>query len=114
MTSENPRPGAVTAAWVLWICLGVLFALGGLWALFTYSASLSTGPFAPLMVTAFGVALVLVARQFGDGSKRARVALTVMGIIALVGMWTVVLVLPALVLQFLPASSTWFDAARST
>lgn len=39
--------------------------------------------------------------------------MTVLGALFLLGIWPVLLVAPAIVLQFLPVSNAWFEAVRA-
>jgi hypothetical protein len=105
-----PRPSSVTTAVRLWIWLGVLLILATLFVLGSPQSNLSTGPAAPLIVFGAGVAFILLARLMGRGNRNARTALTVLGCVLLIGIWTALFVVPALILQFRPRSSAWFEA----
>jgi hypothetical protein len=108
----TPRPRNVTIAATIWIVFGALLALGGLsYALNPQaSATLSTGPLAPVFLIGLGVAFIILATRLRTGKNGSRIALTVMGALLLVGLWTVLFVVPAIVFQFLPDSNTWFKA----
>lgn len=112
------RPRAMTIASGLWTCLGVMFVLGAIaWYGSPESAELNTGPIVPLLVIGFGVAFIVYASRLRRGHEEARVALTALGAISLIGIWTALLVIPALVLQHRPASREWLDSvyrARQT
>ncbi|MFC5748395.1 hypothetical protein [Actinomadura rugatobispora] len=106
-----PRPRNVTIAATIWIVFAVILALGGLsYALNPEATNLNAGPFAPVFLIGLGAAFVILAIRLRKGGNGARIALTVMGALLLVGVWTVLFVVPALVFQFLPDSNAWFKA----
>jgi len=106
----------VTAASVLWIVLGVVLALGGIGEVgMSLSTPYGAGSGVPMGafaagLAALGVAMVVLAVLMRRGRNGARIAVTVLGGCALLGCWTILLVAPAVVLQFLPVSNAWFDA----
>lgn len=105
------RPRAMTIASGLWTCLGVLFILGAIgWHGSPESAEVSTGPIVLLVVIGFGVTFIVCASRLRRGHEEARIALTALGIISLIGIWTALLVIPALVLQHRPAGREWLDS----
>lgn len=105
----EPRPGAVTAAAVLWITEGVLLTLAyGFEALraFGTEGDVVRGTFA----CAFTVGAALLWR-FGSRLRHGhdnRAALTALGAVSGLAIVTLVLVVPAIVLQYRPASRRWF------
>ena len=110
---EPPRPTVLTVASVLWIVLGAMFALAGIWYLGTPEGmTSSTGPWAPLLLSLVGVAIVFFGIRLMRGSGGARTVLTVLGCLLLIGIWTVLLVVPALILQYQRSSSAWLQAVR--
>ncbi|WP_165974961.1 cytochrome d ubiquinol oxidase subunit II [Nonomuraea deserti] len=105
----TPPPRTVTIASTVWICFGALLAAGVIFtALSPDSPPLSTGPIALLLWIGVAVALIVLAKLMRQGSTGARTALTVLGAVSLFGIWTVLFVAPAIVLQFLPDSNAWF------
>ncbi|MEO3790704.1 hypothetical protein ABGB14_10850 [Nonomuraea sp. B10E15] len=109
----TPAPRTVTIASTVWICFGGLLAAGVIFtALSPDSPPLSTGPFALLLWIGVAVAMIVLAKLMRQGSTGARTALTVLGVVALVGIWTVLFVVPAIVLQFLPGSNAWFRTVK--
>lgn len=123
------RPGTVVAAVTLWVILGVGSALGGI-ALFVATGNetlrrqvvlqIGTAVTPATLVSLGIVALVVGAAYivFGVLMLRARnwarIAVTVLGLLALLGLniLTFVLVAVAIVLQFLPSSNAYFTAAK--
>ncbi|WP_103954045.1 hypothetical protein [Nonomuraea solani] len=111
---RTPPPRTVTIAATLWISLGALLVAGMVYyALDPRSAPLSTGLLTLVVWIGVGVAFIVLGKLMRQGSTRARTALTVMGIVSLAGLWTALLVVPAIVLQFRPASSAWFKAINT-
>lgn len=106
---QVPRPGTVTAAAVLWICNGVLLTVT-----FSLEALRAYGMHGD--VTRAGLAFVLTTGalliwRFGSRLRYGhdnRVTLTVLGALSGLGIVTLVFVVPAIVLQYLPASRQWF------
>ncbi len=106
---QAPRPGAVTAAAVLWVIEGVLLALS-----FGFEALRSFGTYGDVVRAAFAAALTVgavVMWRFGNRLRYGRdhrAALTVLGVLSGVAIITLPLAVPAIVLQYLPASRRWF------
>lgn len=139
--TERPvrRPGVVVAAAVLWVLTGLLFLLAGLaTALAGGNAEVQEeldNAFAQsgltvdtdilqqgivvtgVVLAVVGALLVIGALLMLRRSNAARILLTVLGVIvALLLLGTVIgtiVVLVAIVLQFLPAANAWFRAPRS-
>jgi hypothetical protein len=104
----------MTAASVLWICYGALLALAMLsYLLNPRSALLGAGPLAPILWIGVAVGLIVLARRMRRGSTGARTALTVLGALTLIGIWTALFVVPAIVLQFSAKSNAWFQAVNA-
>ncbi|MEQ4723816.1 hypothetical protein [Nonomuraea sp. B19D2] len=109
----TPPPRAVTVASTLWICLGVLLAFAMIYEFFgPGSVPLSTGWLSLALWFGVGVAVIVLAKLMRQGSTGARIALTVLGAVMLLGIWTALLVVPAIVLQFRPNSNAWFQAVN--
>lgn len=105
------RPKAVGIASALWICLGAMLALAAIYYLGTPAGmTLATGPIAPLVLCTIGVTLIVFGVRLRRGRRGARTVLTVMGCLLLIGLWTVLFVVPALVLQYRASNKEWFDA----
>lgn len=108
----------MAAAAVLWICTGAVLCLliavdMGIFANSNPDPGSygSSNPGAYLIV-GVGVACIVLGTRLRRGSNGARVALTILGVPALVGLVTVLLIIPAIVLQFLPTSNEWFRAVN--
>ncbi|MGA6167013.1 hypothetical protein [Amycolatopsis magusensis] len=103
-TGVVARPSSVTAAAVLWIVLGVWLTVTGFGAL-------------PIRQIPFGVALVVLVAGLavwwlGAALKRGadvRTAAAVLGLVTAVMVLPVVFALPAIILQYRPASRRWFE-----
>ena len=106
---QAPRPGTVTAAAVLWICDGVLLTVAfGFEALRAYGIDGDVTRAAVAVVLTVGAALIW---RFGSRLRFGhdnRVTLTVLGALSGLGIVTLIFVVPAIVLQYLPASRQWF------
>jgi xanthine/uracil permease len=96
-----PRPRVVGAASVLWIILGVFLALGGLTV-----AMLS--PVVTVILVVLGVVVWWNGLRLRRG-RDVRVVLVVVGVVTCIGIWPVLLVAPAIVLQYHPNSRHWFS-----
>lgn len=106
------RPVPVAVATALWIILGVITGLGAVgYYLMPYGGS-DISPVSILFVVGIGVAFIVLATFVLRGSNGARIAVTVLGGVMLLGVWTIVFVVPAIVLQFLPSSNVWFQAGH--
>ncbi|MFI6537947.1 hypothetical protein ACIBHY_36225 [Nonomuraea sp. NPDC050547] len=109
----TPPPRPVTIASVLWICLGWILAISTVYyVLNPQSPALSGGLVAPALLVGVAVAFIVLGKHMRQGNIAARIALTVLGAMSLIGIWTVLFVVPAIVLQFLPGSSAWFQAVN--
>ncbi len=114
------RPRAVTAASVLWICLGVLLALDTNrqlmldtnWQLVDLRTA-AVNSISVLLEMGAGAAFIVLASFLLRGSNRAGTALIVLGASLLLFCWPALFVVPAIVLQFRPRSSAWFNAVNA-
>jgi hypothetical protein len=123
---EPGRPGIVTAAVVVWIVLGVLmvgtavlFAVGLIFGNLDPTTQPIAVIAAMIVLAAGGVGTVVGARRLRDGSRTARIGLTVLGaVLAVVGLvqvtflgvggvWFVAFAVGAVLLH-LPAARAWF------
>ncbi|GAA4942153.1 hypothetical protein GCM10023204_59740 [Actinomycetospora succinea] len=123
---EPGRPGIVTAAIVVWVVLGVLmigtavlFAVGLLFGNLDPTTEPIAVVAAMIVLAAAGVGTVVGARRLRDGSRMARIGLTVLGaVLAVVGLvqvtflgvggvWFVAFAVGAVLLH-LPAARAWF------
>jgi len=107
------RPGTVTAASVLWICLGSLTVLAG----FGMLIDVPQGELAPALIGTFffsviGLSFIVPAVLMLYRSSPARTALTVLGAASLALILTAPLVIPALILQFHRTSKAWFEESE--
>ncbi|MFI7128379.1 hypothetical protein ACIBQ1_21940 [Nonomuraea sp. NPDC050153] len=59
------------------------------------------------------MAFIVLAKFMREGSDAARITLTVLGSMFLLTFWPILFVIPAIVLQFRPASSAWFQAVKA-
>jgi NADH:ubiquinone oxidoreductase subunit 6 (subunit J) len=104
--------------------MGVLFVLGGLAAFSEISAGLADDLIvlilAPLVLL-FGVGFVILGRLLKRG-RDTRIALTVIGVllllfalffVRLLAVLLLVLVVPAIVLQYRPDSGRWLKTSRA-
>ncbi len=133
-----PRPGVVVAAAVLWVLAGLFFLLSGLALAFAGSDATVQQQFedavaqsgmqidpealqqgtlvAGIVMVVLGGLLVLFALLMLGRSNAARVLLTVLGVLAaLLLLGTVIgtlVLLVAIVLQFLPSANSWFRFRR--
>ncbi|KJK52674.1 hypothetical protein UK23_03500 [Lentzea aerocolonigenes] len=94
------RPLVVTIAWVLWLALGLVIVLGSLY---------QDIRLANILIAIYGGVLLLFNRQLKRGRDR-RLVLSVMGGIFCLALWPLLVVVPAIVLQYLPESRLWFNA----
>jgi ABC-type transport system involved in multi-copper enzyme maturation permease subunit len=107
----------------VWLAVGVLFVLGGLAAFSEIANGLADDPIilimAPLSLL-FGVVFVILGRLLKRG-RDTRIALTVIGALLLVfafafvqilAVLLLVLLVPAIVLQFRPDSGRWLTMSR--
>jgi hypothetical protein len=104
-----PPPGTVTTASVLWVANGVLvtlaFAYQGLQYLGTYG-DVGAATFCGVFV-AGGVLIWRFGSRLRHGHDK-RTVLTVLGAVSGLALFTLLLVVPAIVLQYRPASRRWF------
>ncbi|MEV4578003.1 hypothetical protein AB0K16_32630 [Nonomuraea jabiensis] len=113
-TPPPARPWTVTIASALWICLGSVLGLAMIsFALGPEQLTLSTGLFTVVVWIGVAVTFIVLAKFMREGSDGARIALTVLGSMFLLGLWPALFVLPAVVLQFRPASNAWFQAVKA-
>lgn len=103
MVGLTPRPRQLGIASVLWIVLGVLIALG---TYFQRAPRLAGSP-AALLLVAIGVALVVFGLLLRGGAGWTRIPLTVLGAMSCIGLWPMLLVVPAIVLQYHQTSQEW-------
>ena len=105
------RPGAVTAAFVLWVVLGVVLVLGGVGAPATMGAALGVllGVF---LLIGLGVFVIALGLRVKRGDRGARVTVSVIGVFISLFLWPVVFTVSAIVLQFLPSSNAWFESRQ--
>lgn len=138
------RPGAVTASYVIWLIGAILALIGSAFAVVLGLLALTGGAVvggiygaaAGSIVLMFAIFILILAivelvivNRMRDGRNWARVTLTVLGILSLLGTAAAafngsgnsasssgllggVIVLVAIILMFLPASNAYF-AARS-
>ncbi len=88
----------------LWVALGSVFALGGLGSSirpYSYPAELG------LVLIALGVVILALGLRLKRGSD-TRVLLTVLSMLTAIGVWPLLLVVPAIVLQNRLDSTEWF------
>lgn len=133
------RPGVVVAAAVLWVLAGLFFLLSGLVLAFAGSNATVEQQFEDavaqsgvqidpetlqqgvlvtgIVMAVLGGLLVLLALLMLGRSNGARVVLTVLGVLAaLLLLGTVIgtlVLLVAIVLQFLPSANAWFRFRRA-
>jgi hypothetical protein len=89
----------------------VIFVLGMIGYLGSpQSAGLATGPIVPSFFIVMGVVFIALGSRMRRGRRDTRTALTVFGSISLIGVWTVLFVVPAIVLQYRPESTAWLRA----
>jgi len=138
------RPGAVTAAYVIWLIGAILSLIGSIFALIVGIVALTGGAvfggiygaaagsivllFA-IFVFVLAIIELIIVNRMRDGRNWARVTLTVLGILSLLGTaipWITggwnssssggvvgfVIVLIAIILMFVPSANAYF-AARS-
>ncbi|WP_242902647.1 hypothetical protein [Actinomadura terrae] len=100
----------VTIAAVLWILEGGVVAFAAVTGPLIspiYNISLM------LFLLGYGTAMIIAASRMMRGSERARTTVTIMGCLMLIGIWTVVLIVPALILQYLSNSRAWFHTVNA-
>ncbi|MEQ7011167.1 hypothetical protein ABN028_33840 [Actinopolymorpha sp. B17G11] len=103
------RPRAVTVAAGLWLALGIVLAVAALWYWAQQSGTgASLSPVVVFLVVGLGVVFVVASTRLRRGSAVARIVLTVLGGLFILALWPIPVVVPAVVLQFLPASNAWF------
>lgn len=119
---QRPRPLGIAAA--LWLVVGVLFVLASLGGFAQISLGMADDPIMLIMVPLillFGIGFIVLSRLLKRG-RDTRIALTAIGtLMALFWLWTVqifavallLLVVPAIVLQFRPDSGRWLANART-
>ncbi|MFF4624424.1 hypothetical protein [Nonomuraea jabiensis] len=113
-TPPPPRPRTVTIASTLWICLGSVLGLAMIYSAFgPGQPTLSTGMSTVVVWIGVAVTFIVLAKFMREGSDGARIALTVLGSMFLLGIWPALVVIPAIVLQFRPASNAWFQAVKA-
>ncbi|WP_344901519.1 hypothetical protein [Actinomadura meridiana] len=110
-TGPLARPRTIKIASILWICLGVILILGML-AQLGQPYSVTLNPLVPPILIGVGIAFIVLATRMRAGSTGARTALTVLGAILLLGLWTALLIIPAMALQARPSSRAWFHAVN--
>ncbi|MET9632991.1 hypothetical protein ABZX92_36590 [Lentzea sp. NPDC006480] len=98
------RPLVVTIAWVLWLVFGLVIVLGSLY---------QDIRLANILIAIYGGVLLLFNRQLKRGRDR-RLVLSVMGGLFCLALWPLLVVVPAIVLQYLPESRLWFARSRQT
>lgn len=107
------RPAAVTAASVLWVVLGVFLALAyGYWT----AVSLAVGNDLAALFAACLAAVAVGISRLGQGLRHGRDerrVLTVIGILTCLSLVPLVLVVPAIVLQYRPSSRHWFSLPQA-
>lgn len=99
----------------LWMVLNGILALGSVGEYLAASTSYEADPpevSSLALVFGSGVAGFIVATQLRKGSNAARTTMTILGAFQLLGIFTVVFVAPAIILQYLPSSSAWFRAVN--
>lgn len=100
----------------LWMILNGFLALGSIGQYMALSASYPAGsPNVGSLSLIFctGVAGFIVALQLRKGSTAARTTMTILGAFQLLGIFTAVLIVPALILQYRPSSNAWFRAMNA-
>lgn len=134
------RPGAVTAAYVIWLIGAIVSLIGSIFALFVGILALTAGTaFGGLAGAAVGAVVLIFAifvfiiaiieliivNRMRDGRNWARVVLTVLGILSLIGSivpwfsagfnststWSIVQVVVlviAIILMYVPAANAYF------
>jgi hypothetical protein len=118
---QRPRPLGIAAA--LWLVVGVLFVLGGFGGFAQIGVGMVDDPIMLVMVPVIllvGIGFVVLSRLLKRG-RDTRIALTAIGtIVVLFWLWSVkilalpllLLVVPAIVLQYRPDSGRWLASAR--
>ncbi|WHT18237.1 hypothetical protein N8J89_34840 [Crossiella sp. CA-258035] len=100
------RPRPLTIASVLWIVLGVVLALAGL---YQYGSPRFAGNPISLVMAVVGVLILVFGLLLRGGAGWTRIPLTVLGAIMCVGLWPLLVVAPAILLQFGRASQDWLS-----
>ncbi len=124
MTSANPRPGVLDAAFWVWVVAGILLVTFGLLAAIASAAAFFRG--AGVIFALAGLALGFLAGRARGGdsrSHRAAVALAVVLVLLLavyallsIGpIWLVIMVvlIVGTFLAMRPATLAWFDTVDS-
>jgi hypothetical protein len=116
---NDPRlkPREVKIAHTLWICTGVLLLLMWAAACTNNTATTLTEDSLTMDIIAtyflvLAIAVFVFAVRFGRGAGGSRTALFVVGGLAMLGCWTVPLIVIAFVLQSRPAAEAWFVAMK--
>lgn len=124
-SSAGERPTVVSVASGLWLALGVVFLLFAALALQQVAVGFADDPIALLFPPVFlllGVAFLVLARLLRRG-RDTRIVLAVLGgVVAvaallffrLLAVPLLLVVVPAVVLQYRPAAARWLAAARPT
>ncbi|MET7338369.1 hypothetical protein [Nonomuraea sp. NPDC005650] len=105
----------MTIASTLWICFGSVLGIVMVYSALGPRQPMESVDLFPVAVwIGVAVAFIVLAKFMREGSDGARVALTVLGSMFLLTLWPVLFVIPAIVLQFRPTSSAWFQAVKMT
>ncbi|MGH3391905.1 MAG: hypothetical protein ACRDOO_23790 [Actinomadura sp.] len=96
---------------MLWSVLGWLLSLGAVGFVITPDGA-GTSLVAIALVLGLGILIIALGSRLRRGVD-TRVVLTVLGSMLMLAIWPVLLVVPAIVLQFRPGSKAWFDSRRS-
>jgi hypothetical protein len=140
------RPGAVTASYIIWLIGAIVSLIGSVFGIFVGIIALTAGAalggiagaavgsvvliFA-IVVLVIAIIELIIVNKMRDGRNWARVVLTVLGILSLVGSITpwftygwnsssawslvqVVVLIVAIVLMFVPAANAYFAAGGSS
>lgn len=113
-SSVPARPDTVTVASILWIVVGPLSVLLGVWILlqalvYGYLPTIVGSAIVLCVIAGFGIAFVNLSGSLRRG-RDVRTTLTVLGVILCFLICPAFVVVPAIVLQYLPSSGRWFRA----